>query len=400
MMLEFMGEVLEEIARDELRAVVEAPVRHGSRRAPHGAARGNGAPANRCAQVQARRSGARKSPARRELIAEGTRAPAHRDSVADARSVVPVFFTIDDSYAPYLGVALQSLIENASRDYRYDLVIMHHPLSKEHFEKLARLERPGFNLRFVEMDRQIEGIANRHCNKLRQDYFTLTIFFRLFIPMMFPEYDKGIYLDSDIVVPGDVSKLYEVELGDDLIGACRDFSIVDVPELVDYTNRGVGVGIENYINSGMLLMNLDALRAARLDERFLELLTSYHFENIAPDQDYLNVLCSGRITYLPEEWDAMPVTGKKPLADPHIIHYNLFAKPWCYDDIPYEEHFWRYARASEFIDEIEAHKRSYSEEQKASDAECLKELLRHGQEIAEADFNFASVFNEGKEARL
>lgn len=44
-------------------------------------------------------------------------------------------------------------------------------------------------------------ITDRIENRLRSDYFTMTIYFRIFIPDMYPEYDKAIYIDSDIVVP-------------------------------------------------------------------------------------------------------------------------------------------------------------------------------------------------------
>lgn len=316
------------------------------------------------------------------------------------RGTIPVFFTIDDSYAPYMGIALTSIMAGASDDYDYEIVVMHQKLSEESKKKLESLERPGFKLRFVPMEDEIQGITNRYCNKLRQDYFTLTIFFRLFIPEMFPEYDKGIYLDSDIVVPGDISELFEVDLGDNLIGACRDNSIRDIPELVAYTDRGVGVGIDRYINSGVLLMNLKGLREKHLERRFLELLATYHFDNIAPDQDYLNVLCHGKITYLDASWDAMPVQGKPAMENPRLIHYNLFAKPWCYDDIPYEDYFWYYASESPFYGEAKANKKSYSDEQKASDSACMRQLLSHGKEIAEAPFNFRVAFESGLEARL
>lgn len=318
----------------------------------------------------------------------------------DARPVVPIFFTIDDSYAPYLGIALHSLASNASAAYAYDINVLHDGLSEEHMAKLRALARPGFNIRFFQMVDKIAGIENAHCNKLRQDYFTLTIFFRLFIPVMFPEYDKGIYIDSDVVVPGDISKLFEIDLGDNLIGACRDLSITGVPELVAYTNDGVGVGIENYINSGVLLMNCKALREAKLDERFLNLLEAYHFDNIAPDQDYLNVLCHDRIRYLDPCWDAMPVIGEPEMEDPQLIHYNLFAKPWCYDGIPYGDYFWRFAHETDFLEEARANKDGYSEQQKASDASCMATLIRRAGEIANADFNFRTVFNSGQEARL
>lgn len=316
------------------------------------------------------------------------------------KGVIPIFFTINDAYAPYMGIAVHSIMSGASRDFDYDIVIMHQELSEKNVQKLKSMECEGFHFRFVPMEGELEGITNRHCNKLRQDYFTLTIFFRLFIPEMFPEYDKGIYLDSDIVVPGDISSLFNVDLGDNLIGACRDLSIRNVPELVAYTNKGVGVGIENYINSGVLLMNLRKLRECGLERRFLELLTTYHFDNVAPDQDYLNVLCHNKIAYLDPSWDAMPVIGEDPMEFPNLIHYNLFAKPWCYDDIPYEDYFWYYANESPFRDEAKENRDKYSEEQKASDEACMKQLLAHGQEIADAPFNFRVVFESGQEARL
>ena len=333
-------------------------------------------------------------PTRRQ---DGPRADARRQAT---RPVIPIFFTIDDAYAPYMGVALNSIEKNASPSYDYDVVIMHEPLSEEHRRKIEALERPGFRLRFVPMAEQIEGITNRHSNKLRQDYFTLTIFFRLFIPEMFPEYDKGIYLDSDIVVPGDISKLYEQDLGDCLIGGCRDLSIVGVPELVEYVRRGVGVELESYINSGVLLMNLDELRRRGLSQRFLELLTTYHFENLAPDQDYLNVLCHERIKYLDKSWDAMPTFDQEPMDDPQLIHYNLFMKPWCYEGIPYSDYFWKYAADSGFADEALDQLHAYSDEQRASDTACMQRMAHHGKEISEAPFNFRMAFEAGQEKRL
>ena len=316
------------------------------------------------------------------------------------RGVIPIFFTIDDSYAPYMGVALNSIEKNASPAYDYEIIIMHEPLSDEHRRKLEAFERPGFRLRFVPMGDQIEGITNRHSNKLRQDYFTLTIFFRLFIPEMFPEYDKGIYLDADIVVPGDISELYEQDLGECLIGGCRDLSIVGVPELVQYVREGVGVELESYINSGVLLMNLAELRRRGLSQRFLELLTTYHFENLAPDQDYLNVLCHERIKYLDKSWDAMPALDQEPMEDPRLIHYNLFMKPWCYEGIPYADYFWKYAADSGFADEALDNLRTYSDEQKASDTACMQRMARHGEEISRAPFNFRLAFEAGQEQRL
>ena len=45
-----------------------------------------------------------------------------------------------------------------------------------------------------------------------------------------------------------------------------------------------------------------------------------------------------------------------------MIHYNLFSKPWCYDNVQYADEFWKYAKDSgfynEFIEEEKKHKKN------------------------------------------
>lgn len=316
------------------------------------------------------------------------------------KKVIPIFFTADNGYAPYLAVAIHSLAVNASAKYDYKIIVLHEKMSRDNQDKIMALGNENVSIVFNEMKHGLEDITDRMSNRLRCDYFTLTIYFRLFIPTMFPEYDKGIYIDSDVVIPGDISKMYETELGDNLIGACRDFSIQKIPELCKYMDNGVGVGRDKYINSGVLLMNMKRLREVEIEKEFLRLLNKYHFDTIAPDQDYLNTMCYGKITYLDECWDAMPRDNTPELETPMLIHYNLFSKPWCYDDVAYESYFWKYANETPYIEEIIKHKSTYSDEQKKSDRDCLEVLIKRANEISEAEENFCTVYKQGKERRL
>ena len=252
---------------------------------------------------------------------------------------IPIFFTIDNSYAPYISVAIKSIIENASKQYNYKIIVLYQELSEENINKISSLSTNEFEIEFKYMKDGLESITDRVENRLRCDYFTLTIYFRLFIPDMFPEYDKGIYIDSDIVVPGDISELYNTDLADNLIGAVQDHSVENIPEIVKYFEQAIGVKKNEYINSGVLLMNLKQMREKEFSKKFLTLLNKYHFYSIAPDQDYLNAMCNGKILYLDESWDAMPNPENPALENPKLIHYNLFQKPWCYDNVQYEEYF-------------------------------------------------------------
>ena len=313
---------------------------------------------------------------------------------------IPIFFTIDEGYAPYLATARASAIHHASPARRYRAIILHQDLAEETIRRLQALETENFKLQFEPMQTNLEALDDRMENRLRCDYFTLTIYYRLFIPAMFPQYDKGIYVDSDLVFTADPAELFDTDIGDKLVGACRDLSIIDVPPLVAYTQDAVGIPAGDYVNSGVLLMNLAALREAALETHFLRLLTTWHFDCIAPDQDYLNAMCCGRIFFLDPAWDAMPNPNREPMENPKLVHYNLFSKPWCYDGIPYGDLFWEYAAKSGFMEEILAHKRGYTPEKMQADAACLSLLVRRGSEIPQGEITFRKLFEKGEAIRL
>lgn len=315
------------------------------------------------------------------------------------KNEIPVFFTVDDNYAPFLAAAINSAVRNSSQDKNYRAVVLYQELNDNNIDKLKKLARDNFKVDCIPMKNSFETITDRMSNRLRCDYFTLTIYFRLFIPLMFPEYDKGIYIDSDVVLTGDVAELYETDIGDNFIGACRDYSIADVPPLVAYTENAVGVKGDEYINSGVLLMNLKKMRDTGFEEHFLNLLNTYHFDSIAPDQDYINAICNGKIYYLDQKWDTMP-DSSVPVSEPKLIHYNLFSKPWCYDGIKYEEEFFKYAEDCGYIDEIKEYKKNYSDEQKKSDKDCMELLVKRGIEIQSNEVTFKKMLEKGVKIRL
>ena len=313
---------------------------------------------------------------------------------------IPIFFTIDDSYAPFLAVALNSAIKNSDPQRNYKAIVLYQDLGADNISRLQSLQTENFKIELMPIRANMEALDDRMSNRLRCDYFTLTIYFRLFIPSMFPQYDKGIYIDSDVVLTDDIAKLFDIDIGENYIGACNDLSIADIPPLVAYTEKAVGVNAKEYINSGVLLMNLKKMRDDDLEGHFLSLLNKYHFDSIAPDQDYLNAICNGKIYYLEEKWDTMPNDAKPMLTETSLIHYNLFSKPWCYDGIQYEEQFWNYAQDCGFIDEIREFKASYTEDKKKADSECLELLVRRGMEIPENDITFKKMNEKGVRIRL
>ena len=300
---------------------------------------------------------------------------------------VPIFFSCDDNYMPFLSVAIRSLIDNADSSYEYKIYVLNSGLREENRTRVAKMAQNGFDIEFVDVTGKLKLLGE--ALHLR-DYYTASIYFRIFIPGLFPQYEKAIYLDSDIVVPGDISKLYETELGDRLVGAVSDDIIASRQEYINYAENAIGLPYREYFNSGMMLMNLEGMREAELEETFIYLLNTYHFDTICPDQDYLNALCAGRVLYLDRGWNKMSI-DKNYSGEPSIIHYNMFYKPWQYDGIAYGEYFWKYATRVAFFEDILRIRANFSESDADSQRKGELVLRANAQRISESEFTFKNV---------
>ena len=315
-------------------------------------------------------------------------------------STIPVFFTIDNAFAPYLSVALISAVKNADPKRSYRAIILHDDLTEDSIAALASLGSDNFEITFERIDDRLSVIENKLGHTLNCSHFTLTIYYRLLIPNMFPEYDKGIYIDSDVVVEADLGKLFDTDLGNNLIAACADTSVLDVPQFTHYMEEAVGVSRFEYVNSGVLLMNLRELRECGFEHHFFRLLKEYSFDCVAPDQDYLNAICNGRIHYLPAAWDAMPNPNHEPIGNPCIVHYNLFYKPWRYDGVQYGDRFWKYAAFSPYHGFLFDFNRSYGDDKKERDATCLCKLIDQARVLSQSEKTFRKAAARGERIRL
>lgn len=289
------------------------------------------------------------------------------------KKIIPIFFAIDDGYIPFFGVALQSLIENSSKDNMYVIKVLYVNITEENQKKIKKFAQDNVSIEFVNLNYYINKVKDQLYTR---DYYTQTTYFRLFIPELYPQYDKALYLDGDIVVLSDVADLYNIDLGDNLIGATPDGAVQTTKVFQEYAEKVVGLAdYNNYFNAGIVVMNLDELRKFKFHEKFLYLLRTVKY-SVAQDQDYLNRLCKGRTKIIPDTWDRMPMVGDTvSREDLHIVHYNLSFKPWHFDDILYEEYFWKYAKKTEFIDEIQVIKATYSQEDRFKDMEMGKNLI-------------------------
>lgn len=278
------------------------------------------------------------------------------------KQTISLFFAVDDNYCPFLSVALDSIMKNSNKNYNYKAYVLATYVSPENKETLLSNLQDNFTLEFVDMTEKLEKITDRLHTR---DYYSKTTYYRLFIPNMFPHLDKALYLDADIVVPGDISELYNIDLGDNLVGGIPDTAVANNDIFIEYVKEVVGCDeAKNYFNAGILPMNLKAMREFDFEDKFLDLLSKYKFV-VAQDQDYLNAICKGRVKYIDYSWNVMPIENSRIKIDKiNLIHYNMLWKPWQFDNVLYEDIFWKYAKDNSYYDYIVKYKEGWTEERR------------------------------------
>ena len=319
-------------------------------------------------------------------------------------TTTPIFYTISADFVPYAAVALQSLVTFARPGDHYQVIFLHEDLTSVDQTALGDLATSQVAVAFYQLDPTVlAGIANRPENFLRADFYTPAIFYRLFIADLFPQYDRALYVDADSVWAADPAPLVNHPLNGQLIAAAPDLSVAHVEPMQEYIRGAIGVPGGDYINSGVLVLNLKRLRDEGFSQHFLKLAQSYHFDCIAPDQDYLNAICHGQIEYLKEEFNAMPkdpAYASEAVAHPTLIHYNLFYKPWHFGTVMYGEQFWQIASETPFASQLRAELTGYGKEDQEGDRAKLDRLMAKAGQLATATPSFASVEAASGEVRL
>ncbi len=311
------------------------------------------------------------------------------------QKTIPIFYACDDSFVKYTVVSLSSMIRNASPDRRYHVYILHTEISEEMKEKVRSLENEQFTITFENVSEYLRSISEKLPVR---DYYSKTTYYRLFIAEMFLEYDKAIYIDSDTVVTGDISELYDVELGDHDLGACHEQAMVQVDEYGTYVEKVIGISRHNFFNAGVLLINCDRFRLRFVLDKFIQYLHVYNFV-VTQDEDYLNLICKDHVLWLDQRWNT-EVFGEisYPIEEAKVIHYIMTSKPWHYVDCRCGDIFWRYAKNTSVYEEICSELRDYTDEQRERDRVSCERLLALAVSETNREDNFLNRINRGERA--
>jgi lipopolysaccharide biosynthesis glycosyltransferase len=266
-------------------------------------------------------------------------------------------------------ITLHSILRNANSGTCYDFhLLVPSDFSQKYRHAIGDLcKRHPCRVTFVDMG---ERMKNAKAKK-----WPTPIFYRLLAADVLPDREKCICLDVDIIVRHDLGKLYGIDLGDCYVGGARDvaFEILDK----NYALAIAPKKSDGWINAGVLLMNLDAIRRDGMTEKWVA-MSEHGMDGKQPfrlpDQDIINISCSGKIKFIDPKFNMLASTfpictasadnrrcyeeaiGSKPLSiameNPYIIHF-AGKKPWkqTYDD-PFVNEWWFFCRKSPFYEKF------------------------------------------------
>ena len=272
---------------------------------------------------------------------------------------INIFLNSDNNYVVPAYISLYSLIHNYKGNADVNIhILTPGDISPQNQNLLKSLTEKNqrFAIFIIDMKDAYNSVNMR-------SRFTSTILYRLMIPRICEELhlkmDKCIYLDTDTVVEGDITELYNIDSNGEkyYCAGVRDCQTIDrTEEFLNYRDKLGIPSIDRYINAGVLLINLKQIKEDDLEKRLEE--AGYREDLLFYDQDAINLVCYEGIKLIPLKFDVMPQLffcnnsvlydnyGKENVLEakksPVIIHYIDKYKPWSYKTFLLAGYWWKY----------------------------------------------------------
>lgn len=275
-----------------------------------------------------------------------------------------IFIPFSDSWAPYAGVAISSILDNASSACTLHFYILCQDITdvnKERFKQVFANYGRSDDFDFLFLKESDVRLVHTICGDIcLSRHYSEAGYYRLFVADLLPaDQDWALYLDSDILVKGDISTIMQTNLSQDY----AMYAMPDLFRLFSYNQLRIFPGEHSYVNTGVMLVNLNYWRKNHVREKCLEYMKQNE-NSVFFDQDALNAclvnnigLLHPKYNYFSIYYDANTISNSVPFwlhdqiyeaqKNPVIIHYAYFPRPWFKDDgAAFTDEWWSYLSSS------------------------------------------------------
>jgi len=233
---------------------------------------------------------------------------------------IGIIVACDNHYVVLLAALLKSIEFHHKTNENIEVFIVEDGISKRNRKKLiASLNPEKMQLIWISMD---EAIPDNMSIPFDRSSYPKNIHTRIFIPHFIPErYDKIIYLDVDMILMRDISDLWNIDLGDQMMAAVMD------PRLKVFSNSWGGIlnykelGFApdtKYFNTGILVINNKKWREEDSAVTVVKCISDNEKFANYPDQYGINIVMANRWVELDSRWNSFADTICE---DPFLIHF-------------------------------------------------------------------------------
>jgi lipopolysaccharide biosynthesis glycosyltransferase len=258
-----------------------------------------------------------------------------------------VIFAVNNNGFDMMAVALYSVIKN-NKKHKLKFHIFHKDISIANISRLEKFKKSASNVNII-----IHNVGEERFENLKVNNVNVTVeaYFRYLAPELLPDEDRALYIDFDMLCLADLKDLYSINLEDKCIGAVADRVVERSPTFKGFKS-GIGFkASERYANSGLLLLNLAALRQESLMETFWHNVKNKHRIipkelNFFADQTVMNLTFKHKIKFLDPKFNVFTTTlAETKERDPALVHFTGAYKPLTFRNeytIPYDELYYSY----------------------------------------------------------
>lgn len=250
----------------------------------------------------------------------------------DIDECINIAICIDDNYCQHINPMVYSIEKNTRERVRIHIV--YYKLKAKSLENIIKLSELLTNVELKLC--KVREYQYDWLSKFKENDLPTEAYFRLLLPELLPDVKRILYLDVDMLILDSLGKLYRTDLDNNILGVVRDFPFTNDKNSWSYFL--LGKFGNRYFNSGMLLMDLVAMRENNIVSRFMEFIlkTSQHY--LLGDQDAFNIFFFYNVKILEDKYNYIAENQKilqKTNLEVVVMHYCGYSnpKPWLiYND--------------------------------------------------------------------
>jgi len=225
--------------------------------------------------------------------------------LSQSKVEIPIMHCFDNNYVIPAAVSFYSMLKYASTEYHYKLFVLHTDITSQNQKLLSNVVEKFSNasIHFLNMDNEFSDLWNK-MNFV--GHYSKEVLYKLLVASIFPQYDKLIITDVDVVYSGDISSSYFLLDIEEPVCFAGVHQVCPRGTFLESFYDGyeddfpAGTAKQLKVCGGYLVANLKYMREHDKENEFVEYLSANAYRLRQAEQDVINFCCSeSEIKYLP-----------------------------------------------------------------------------------------------------